>query len=139
MHHPDVPQEKIRIYSCKGETKESKADGQNKVFVRARMYPGLPITRSLGDVLAHHIGVTSEPSVVINKLEGNEKFLTIATDGIWKHFGPTDIGEIVSETILDGYGATCELIARKVKLLCEESNKDMEDSTIIITSLIPEE
>ena len=134
-----MPQEKIRIYSNKGETKVAKSDNQTKVYARARTYPGLPITRSLGDVLAHHIGVTSEPSVVIRNLDSSEKFLTIATDGIWRYFNPTDIGEIVAESVLDGYGASCDLITSKVYDLCVESGKDPDDATIIITSLIPEE
>ena len=87
LHSPEVPQEKVRIYNSKGEIKMSTTDMQHKIYVRARMYPGLPITRSLGDILAHHIGVTSEPNIVIKDLTGEEKFLTVATDGVWRHFG----------------------------------------------------
>jgi hypothetical protein len=44
-----------------------QGDKKPRVYVRGRMYPGLSTTRSLGDLLAHQIGVTSEPSVkVIN-------------------------------------------------------------------------
>ena len=99
----------------------------------------MPITRSLGDVLAHHIGVTSEPSVVIKNLDGSEKFLTIATDGIWRYFNPTDIGEIVAESVLDGYGASCDVITSKLHDICTEGGKVSDDATIIITSLIPED
>ena len=67
------------------------------------MYPGLNITRTHGDILGHHIGVTSEPSVFIKDIEPEvDKFITIATDGIWRHLGPQDIGEIVGETFLEG-------------------------------------
>jgi hypothetical protein len=40
-------------------------DKKVRIYVRARMYPGLSISRSLGDILAHHIGVTSEPKVKV--------------------------------------------------------------------------
>ena len=43
-------------------------DKKSKIYVRARMYPGLTITRSLGDLLAHHIGVTSEPDVKVHDI-----------------------------------------------------------------------
>jgi len=33
-----------------------------RVYVRARMFPGISISRSLGDFMAHKIGVTSEPT-----------------------------------------------------------------------------
>ena len=63
------------------------------------MYPGLQITRTLGDIVAHHIGVTSEPSVFIKKIEPeSDKFITVATDGVWRHVGPQEVGEIVGET-----------------------------------------
>ena len=32
------------------------------------MYPGLSVSRSLGDLLAHHIGVKSEPDVHVYEL-----------------------------------------------------------------------
>lgn len=63
-HSPKVESEKIRIYNNRGETRTS-LDNKVRIYVRARMYPGLSISRSLGDILAHHIGVTSEPNVKI--------------------------------------------------------------------------
>ena len=79
------------------------------------MYPGLSISRSLGDLLAHHIGVTSEPEIVIRDIEQGDKFLTIATDGVWSHLGVEDVGEIVSEFALKDPGTTCDLITQKIK------------------------
>ena len=46
--------------------------------------PGLAMSRSLGDVLAHSVGVSSIPEVteyVVNELD---KFVVIATDGVWE-------------------------------------------------------
>jgi len=60
----------MRIYKNRGEVRTSytlSGDSKPRVYVRGRTYPGLSMTRSLGDLLAHHIGVTSEPTVrVIN-------------------------------------------------------------------------
>ena len=61
------------------------------------MYPGLSISRSLGDLLAHHIGVTSEPDVRVEEIQQSDKFMTIATDGVWSHIEAEDVGEIVGE------------------------------------------
>jgi hypothetical protein len=43
-------------------------DKKPRIYVRGRTFPGLSTSRSLGDLLAHHIGVTSEPSVRIINL-----------------------------------------------------------------------
>jgi hypothetical protein len=68
VHTPENPSELHRIYQNKGEVKSGLAlsgDKKPRVYVRGRMYPGLSTTRSLGDLLAHQIGVTSEPSIKI--------------------------------------------------------------------------
>lgn len=82
----------------------SNLDKKSKIYVRARMYPGLTISRSLGDLLAHHIGVTSRPDVRIEEITLNDKFITIATDGVWRHIEPEDLGDIVNEFGLKGEG-----------------------------------
>ena len=61
LHKASDETEAFRIYSNMGEIRET-SDGEQRVFLRARMYPGLKTTRSVGDLLAHQIGVTSEPS-----------------------------------------------------------------------------
>lgn len=74
-------------------------DPKPRVYVRGRQYPGLSMTRSLGDLLAHHIGVTSEPSFkVINLSESNtERFFAIGTDGIWDNMTPTEVIDALNE------------------------------------------
>lgn len=60
-HKPVNPKEKVRIYNKRGEIRESPVDGKSRVYMRARMYPSLPNSRSLGDLLGHQIGVISKP------------------------------------------------------------------------------
>ena len=64
-HTPIDQNEKIRIYNHRGEVRTLTHDKKTRIYVRARMYPGLSTSRSLGDLLAHHIGVTSEPNIKI--------------------------------------------------------------------------
>ena len=96
-HSPQVEEERIRIFNNRGETRTSNLDKKSKIYVRARMYPGLSISRSLGDLLAHHIGVTSRPDVKVEDISASDKFITIASDGVWSHLEPEDVGEIISE------------------------------------------
>ena len=76
-HTPEILLEKMRIYKNGGETRED--EGCSRIYQRGRMYPGLKVSRSLGDILAHHIGVKSEPNVVIRELKNTDKFVTVAT------------------------------------------------------------
>ena len=132
---PDVEKEKIRIFNSRGETRQSNLDKKSKIYVRARMYPGLSISRSLGDLLAHHIGVTSEPQVAVREIESGDKFMTIATDGVWSHLAPEEVGEIVGEFGLKDAQTTCDLITQKINDICRQDNQDTEDITFIISHI----
>jgi hypothetical protein len=60
LHLPDEVNEMYRIYDNRGEVRQTE-DGMKRVFLRARMYPGLRISRTIGDLIPHQIGVISEP------------------------------------------------------------------------------
>ena len=79
------------------------------------MYPGLTISRSLGDLIAHQIGVTSEPDIEIKKLEPGDRFFTIASNGVWNHLQSDDVGEIVSEYGSKEPGQSCQLVSQKIR------------------------
>jgi hypothetical protein len=68
LHTPADENEMARIYQNRGEVKTGltlSGDKKPRIYVRGRTYPGLSTSRSLGDLLGHHLGVTSEPSVRI--------------------------------------------------------------------------
>ena len=46
------------------------------------MYPGLKTTRSIGDLLAHQIGVTSEPNFDSQQIS-SEKCFVLGTPGLF--------------------------------------------------------
>lgn len=96
-HTPADEDEKIRIYNNRGETRASPLDKKVRIYVRARMYPGLSISRSLGDILAHHIGVTSEPKIKKINITASDKFIAIATDGIWDFLEFEEVIEIIND------------------------------------------
>ena len=77
------------------------------------------------------------PSVKIKKIDPRiDKFITIATDGVWRHLGPTEIGDIVYETHMEGIPGGCDDINDKIKTECaQENGKNLDDHTIIISAL----
>lgn len=134
-HTPTDENEKIRIYNRRGEVRTTSNDKKNRIYVRARMYPGLSTSRSLGDLLAHHVGVTSQPNTRIIPLCPNDKFIAIASDGIWDNIGPEDVVEIISDYGMKDPGMSSELICSKVKDICLSDNSALDDMTIIVSHL----
>ena len=62
-HKPTLEDEKRRIYQSGGEVRKIEGDFNHRVFVRGRPFPGLSMSRSLGDTIACSVGVIAEPEV----------------------------------------------------------------------------
>ena len=61
------------------------------------MYPGLKISRTIGDLIPHQIGVISEPSTQVIHYTHNDKLLIVGTDGIWEFISPDELIDILNE------------------------------------------
>ena len=49
------------------------------------------MTRSMGDGVAHSVGVTADPEVKEFTLGLNDKFIVIASDGVWEFLSNEDV------------------------------------------------
>ena len=45
---------------------------------------GLAMSRSFGDNISKSIGVSSEPEIIKMKLDKRDKFILLASDGVWE-------------------------------------------------------
>lgn len=88
-HKPDLPKEFRRILQHGGRVQPySDEDGQPvgpaRVWLRDENIPGLAMSRSFGDYVASSVGVTSEPEILKHVMTPNDKFMVVASDGIWE-------------------------------------------------------
>ena len=109
-HKVDLQNEKIRIYNKRGEIRESPIDGKSRVCIRARMYPALNVSRSIGDLIAHQIGVISEPEIRIHEVLQHDKFMVLGTESLWEYLGPEEVIELINEHELKDYGTCSDVI-----------------------------
>ena len=83
-HKPFHPAEKERIEKAGGEIMPKEGtSGPLRVWKRDEESPGLAVTRTLGDLLGHSIGISAEPDIEYWKVMNDDYFLVIASDGIW--------------------------------------------------------
>ena len=100
-HKPNEKDENLRIINNNGRIKRcydeelKKYIGPERVWLKNKEEPGLAMTRSIGDKLAHSIGVIEDPEFKIFEYVGNEKFIIIASDGIWEYLNGDDCIKIV--------------------------------------------
>ncbi len=99
-HKPDVPLEMARILAAGGRVfavrYEDGVDGPQRVWLGHMDAPGLAMSRSLGDAVAHSVGVSSEPEVFEYSLNPKkEVFLILATDGLWEFCSDEEVVTMV--------------------------------------------
>ena len=139
-HKPNIPSEMKRILSNGGKIEPyydedlKKYLGPQRVWLKNSDIPGLAMTRSIGDNVAHSVGVISEPEIIKYEFNGNEKFIILASDGIWEYI---DSDECVS-IIKDFYENNMDAIGALNSLVKEAFNrwKNMEDSIDDITAIV---
>lgn len=69
--------------------------GPLRIFKGSLPYPGLVVSRSLGDEVAKRLGVLSIPDVYIMDVTTKLKFCVLATDGVWDGLSNDEVVEIV--------------------------------------------
>lgn len=53
------------------------------------------MSRSLGDQVAHSVGVSSVPETTEFILDIEDKFVVIASDGVWEFLSNQEVSEII--------------------------------------------
>ena len=137
-HKPSDENEKKRILQCGGRV-ESLVDeddnfvGPERVWIQSQKIPGLAMSRSFGDEIVHEVGVIVDPEIFEHFLDEEDKFIILASDGIWEFMSSDEVVNIVKDFYLknDINGA--------IEYLYQESNERwitydncIDDITLII-------
>lgn len=126
-HKPNLEKERKRIESANPPGRVVH-DGyyNHRVFVQNGMYPGLNMSRALGDIVAHkEAGLTAEPDIKVvdlkaQKARNQELLLLLCTDGVWEFIESKEAVIIASEQATPDDGVE--------KLARESFNRWMKDS-----------
>ncbi len=90
--------------------------------------------RSLGDVVAHSAGVTSEPEFSEFQLDPKQdKFLVVATDGLWEFVTNQETVETVEGQIGPAQAVDCLVTEAGTRWMQEE--QVIDDTTVIVANL----
>lgn len=86
-HKPTDPAERTRLEACGSEVQTFSFDHNvkiSRVFVKGTDYPGLCMSRSLGDQSVKNHGVTPHPEVLEFIGIPGKTFVLLASDGVWE-------------------------------------------------------
>ena len=137
-HKPTIIEEKARILKSNGRIEPYKNEnnfyiGPERVWLKDEDVPGLAMSRSFGDDLAHTIGVTCEPEIIEIEFNEEDKFIILASDGIWEFMSNQEVVDIVKEFYMknDLQGALFSLYKEASKRWIMEE-EIIDDITLII-------
>jgi serine/threonine protein phosphatase PrpC len=99
-------------------------------------YPGLAMSRSIGDLIASKVGVIAEPEIVEHTITSDDKYIVIASDGVWEFLDNEAIADIVDPyyNTKDPKGA-CEKIIQLSTEWWEKEDCVIDDITAIVVFL----
>ena len=98
--------------------------------------PGLAMSRSFGDQVAQRCGVNAIPEISELRLTSSDKFIILASDGVWEFLGNQTVADIVYPFYLkkNAEGAAESLVRAAFKEWKSQENV-IDDITCIVIFL----
>ena len=134
---PENPEEKIRICNMGGMVsqiinKRGHGVGPYRVWVKNKDYPGLAMSRSLGDFNARNIGVIPDPEIIECKLSIYSKYIVICSDGVWEFLGNEDVMKLGRKFYLENNPREfCKKLFDKSAKFWKKEDDVIDDITIV--------
>lgn len=134
-HKPDLPEEKERIIAAGGRVfsveYDDGIDGPPRVWLGHMDVPGLAMSRSLGDAVAHSAGVISTPEFTERDLDPvTDKFVIVATDGLWEFVSNTEASEMVVQNRTPS--ESLEVLLKEANTRWMREEQVIDDTTILV-------
>ena len=130
-YKPELPEEKSRILMYGGEVRQiynslGMLAGPYRVFALGKDFPGLAMSRSIGDLDGKKFGIIAEPGIREYNISSNTKFIILGSDGVWEFLSNENVRDIGKRFYLNSNA--CELCQELISLSSIEWEKN--DDTI---------
>ena len=135
---PEIPHEKKRIYEH-GGTVEQIVDefgdgvGPFRVWAKGEDFPGLAMSRSIGDLEAKNIGVIPNPQIVEYEINSKSKYMIICSDGIWEFIDNKEAMEIGKKYyLINDPNGLCNELTKKATEIWIKEDTVIDDITVVV-------
>ena len=85
------------ISQCNDLYDDGKEGGPFRVWMKGCDYPGIAMSRSIGDKIAHSIGVINEPEIMEFISDELAKVIVLGSDGVFQFLNNKEICDIIFE------------------------------------------
>jgi len=94
-HWPEIAEERCRVEGCNGEIRKQDSDSPSRIFGRGEDYPGLAMSRAIGDDIGKCFGVIPEPEVSHMKIDNKCQFVSLCSDGVWEFMRNDEVAAMI--------------------------------------------
>ena len=134
---PDDPEESKRIVQNGGEISQYEEDGEKsgpyRIWKKGEAYPGIAMSRSVGDFIATSLGVVPEAKFIEEKIDQDCKFIVVASDGIWEFLDNKRVGEIVMPYYKnDDPDGACKALIKEATEWWNKEDIVVDDITVVV-------
>jgi len=136
-HKPDNEVEKARVISHNGRVDRSSHNGSmigpSRVWLKNENYPGLAMSRSIGDIIASSVGVICDPEIIETDITIGAKYIVAGSDGIWDFLSNRRVMDLVNVYYKnDEIDYACEKVLEEATLLWKLNDDNIDDITSIV-------
>ena len=137
---PENKEEKERIEKNGGELRRiienNEEIGPIRVWVKGKKYPGIAMSRSIGDSVANEIGVWSIPEIKEFYIDDYYNFIVIGSDGLWEFLSNEKVGKFICKcNHQDKMSSFVKNLIEKAREKWEKFDEIIDDITVIFIYL----
>jgi len=135
---PEMPEEMNRIILNGGEVRQIKnelgeAVGPFRVWKRGEGYPGLAMSRSIGDLNGKKIGIIPNPGIIEYLIEEKSKYIVVCSDGVWEFLNNENVKEIGEKYYVENNpSGFCHDLVNTSFSLWEKNDIVIDDITAVV-------
>jgi serine/threonine protein phosphatase PrpC len=136
-HKPNLKDERQRIEKNGGRV---VFDGyaNHRIYAKNARYPGLNMSRCLGDLMGHQdCGIIAEPEVIELDTTSEDHVLLLCSDGVWEFITPLEAVNLVNDHPSSKAMVAAERLAKEAwdRWIKEEGGAVVDDITVVLVYL----
>jgi serine/threonine protein phosphatase PrpC len=137
-YKPELLEEQKRILMSGGVVEKMKNEfgqgvGPFRVWARGKEFPGLAMSRSIGDLNSKNIGIISDPGILEYDLSESTKFIVVCSDGVWEFLTNENVIDLGKSFYLNNDASGfCHQIVDQSVLQWEKNDIIIDDITVVV-------
>ena len=135
---PEMPEERERILMAGGVVEQMKDElgegcGPYRVWVKGKDYPGLAMSRSIGDLKGKEVGVIPNPGILEYDLNSSTRFVIACSDGVFEFMNNQTVMELGKKFFMQNdASAFCHELVNQALLEWETNDNIVDDITAVV-------